>query len=117
MECPNVDLSEFTVNGVKLYPDIPQSQASQNSSADSLDAKIAAEEDKATETQAKPKTYTVRGLADIARLKVEPMEFIWNEMPMVRGGLIEIIGAPGVGKSRFLSSLAKAKSSGGSSAV
>lgn len=57
----------------------------------------------------KPKTYTVRGLSDIAMLKVEPQEEIWNGMTYLKNGIIEVIGAPGVGKSRFLASLAKAQ--------
>lgn len=57
----------------------------------------------------KPKTYTVRGLSDIAMLKVEPQEEIWSGMAYLKNGIIEVIGAPGVGKSRFLASLAKAQ--------
>lgn len=84
---------------------IPQ----QDSPLDNDDQVIAAAESSPIESSPHPKTYTVRGLVDIARLKIEPVEYIWNDMPLLKGGLIEVIGAPGVGKSRFLASLAKAQ--------
>ena len=70
---------------------------------------IRAAEASTTVEPPKPKTYTVRGLSDIAMLKVEPQEEIWNGMTYLKNGIIEVIGAPGVGKSRFLASLAKAQ--------
>lgn len=76
----------------------------------SLDDKIAAEEECAEAgPQPKKKTYTVRGMMSIARANVEPLEYLWNGIPMLPNGIIELIGAPGVGKSRFASSLARAQ--------
>lgn len=109
MESPNIDLSGLMGGGVKTPPDMAHPRSVGGLPADSLDARIAAEESAAMGATPGPKTYRVRGLMGVARARVDPLEYVWNEMPLIKGGIIEIIGAPGVGKSRFLASLAKAQ--------
>lgn len=49
-----------------------------------------------------PKTYTVRGLVEIARLHLPPAEEVWNGLNRNPGAIAEVIGSPGIGKSRFV---------------
>lgn len=53
------------------------------------------------------KPYTVRGLWDIAKNDTKPLERLWNGIALIPGGVIEVIGSPGIGKSRFVGDLAK----------
>ena len=53
------------------------------------------------------KPYTVRGLLDIVMSDIKPLEYLWNGIALIPGGVVEIIGSPGIGKSRFVGDLAK----------
>jgi len=105
MEPKNVIISNLTCHGVPLGGTPQQPPAA----ADSIDAKIAAEEMAVATTSSGTRTFAVRGLVGNLLADVNPVEIIWNGMPYVENGLIEVIGAPGVGKSRFMSSLARAQ--------
>ena len=54
-----------------------------------------------------PKTYTVRGLVEVARLRLPPAEEVWNGLTINPGAVAEVIGSPGIGKSRFVGDLAR----------
>lgn len=118
MEAQNTDLSVFLMKNGKLptpeeasdfQAKVEARQPDDNPiTAPGIDEQIAADENKA-EAPAQPTTYTVRGLMSVARAKVEPLDFLWNGMPLLKNGIAEIIGPPGIGKSRFVSSLARAQ--------
>ena len=54
-----------------------------------------------------PARYTVRGMVEIAKKPLPPVENVWNGIIRMAGAVIEIIGAPGIGKSRWLADLAR----------
>ena len=70
-------------------------------------ALVAGDEQVPPTAEEAPKKYTVRGLVEIARLKLPPAEAIWNGMERNPGAVVEVIGSPGIGKSRFVGDLAK----------
>jgi hypothetical protein len=54
-----------------------------------------------------PKTYTVRGMGSLVMDDRPPLDYLWNGIALVAGGVVEIIGAPGIGKSRVVADLAR----------
>lgn len=53
--------------------------------------------------------YTIMGLIEIACSPIPPTESLWYEMPLGKGAIIEIVGPPGLGKSRIISALARSQ--------
>lgn len=62
---------------------------------------------KTEKTVEKTQTYTVRGLWDIARLHLEPPAELWNGIRLENGSVVELIGQPGIGKSRLAGDLGR----------
>lgn len=54
-----------------------------------------------------PKTYTVRGMGSLVMDDQPPLEYLWNGIALIPGAVVEIIGSPGIGKSRFVADLAR----------
>lgn len=52
-------------------------------------------------------TYTVRGIWSIIMDDLPPVENIWNGVALVPGAVVEVIGQPGLGKSRIVFDLAR----------
>ena len=51
--------------------------------------------------------YRTRGLWDLAKIDLPEPVYLWNGITMTPGAVIEIIGAPGIGKSRVVADLAR----------
>lgn len=58
-------------------------------------------------SQSKSPTYTVRGLVEVAGLHLPPLEYLFYGIALIHGGVVEVIGSPGIGKSRFVADLAR----------
>lgn len=65
-----------------------------------------AEDSKGFGVQPKTATYSIRDFMDVATAELPPQKFVWGGMELASGECAEIIGPPGLGKSRFALNLA-----------
>lgn len=50
--------------------------------------------------------YSVRNFMEIAEMELPPRKYVWGGVEMANGSTAEIIGPPGLGKSRFMLNVA-----------